>query len=37
MLGLIIQSGNDAAVALAEHVAGDEVAFVSLMNGWPSL
>lgn len=34
MLGLIVQSGNDAAVALAEHVAGDEVAFVSLMNGW---
>ncbi|GMM90688.1 hypothetical protein MTsN2n6_36630 [Vibrio fortis] len=34
MQGLIIQSGNDAAVALAEHVAGDEIAFVSLMNGW---
>lgn len=34
MSGLIVQSGNDAAVALAEHVAGDEVAFVSLMNGW---
>ncbi len=30
--GLIIQSGNDAAVALAEHVAGSEDAFVSLMN-----
>jgi len=34
MLGLIVQSGNDAAVALAEHIAGSEGAFVSLMNGW---
>ncbi len=30
--GLIIQSGNDAAVALAEHVAGSEDAFAALMN-----
>ena len=30
--GLMIQSGNDAAVALAEAVAGDEGTFVSLMN-----
>jgi len=30
--GLIIQSGNDASVALAEHVAGSEEAFVGLMN-----
>ncbi len=30
--GLIIQSGNDASVALAEHVAGSENAFVQLMN-----
>lgn len=30
--GLIIQSGNDASVALAEYVAGTEDAFVSLMN-----
>ncbi len=30
--GLMIQSGNDAAVALAEAVAGDEATFVSLMN-----
>ncbi len=30
--GLIIQSGNDAAVALAEHIAGSEEGFVSLMN-----
>ena len=32
MKGLIIQSGNDASVALAEHVAGSENAFVQLMN-----
>lgn len=30
--GVIVQSGNDATVALAEHVAGSEKAFVSLMN-----
>jgi serine-type D-Ala-D-Ala carboxypeptidase (penicillin-binding protein 5/6) len=30
--GMVIQSGNDAAIALAEHVAGSETAFVSLMN-----
>ncbi len=30
--GMIIQSGNDASVALAEHVAGDEGAFADLMN-----
>ena len=30
--GMIIQSGNDATVALAEHLAGTEDAFVSLMN-----
>ncbi|WP_045383740.1 D-alanyl-D-alanine carboxypeptidase family protein [Vibrio campbellii] len=34
MRGVIIQSGNDACVALAEHVAGSEGAFVALMNGW---
>lgn len=32
--GLIIQSGNDAAVALAEHVAGTEEAFAARMNGY---
>lgn len=32
--GLIVQSGNDASVAIAEHVAGSESAFVSLMNSW---
>jgi D-alanyl-D-alanine carboxypeptidase (penicillin-binding protein 5/6) len=30
--GLIVQSGNDASVALAEHVAGSEDAFAGLMN-----
>jgi len=30
--GMIIQSGNDASVALAEHVAGDEITFAALMN-----
>ncbi len=32
MHGVIIQSGNDAAIALAEHVAGGEAAFADLMN-----
>ncbi len=30
--GVIIQSGNDASVALAEHVAGSEDVFVDMMN-----
>ena len=30
--GMIIQSGNDATVALAEHVAGTEKAFAEYMN-----
>ncbi|TWH64580.1 D-alanyl-D-alanine carboxypeptidase (penicillin-binding protein 5/6) [Azomonas agilis] len=30
--GVIIQSGNDASVALAEHIAGSEDAFADLMN-----
>ena len=30
--GMIIQSGNDAAIALAEHVAGNEATFAQLMN-----
>ncbi len=30
--GLIVSSGNDAAVALAEHVAGSESGFTELMN-----
>ncbi|HAS6494012.1 TPA: D-alanyl-D-alanine carboxypeptidase [Vibrio parahaemolyticus] len=32
--GIIIQSGNDACVAMAEHIAGSEDAFVDLMNAW---
>lgn len=32
LLGLIVQSGNDATIALAEHVAGSEEAFVAMMN-----
>jgi serine-type D-Ala-D-Ala carboxypeptidase (penicillin-binding protein 5/6) len=32
MRGMIIQSGNDASIALAEAIAGSEGAFVSLMN-----
>jgi serine-type D-Ala-D-Ala carboxypeptidase (penicillin-binding protein 5/6) len=30
--GMAIQSGNDAAIALAEHTAGSEAAFADLMN-----
>lgn len=30
--GMVIQSGNDASVALAEHLAGTEAAFADLMN-----
>lgn len=30
--GIIIASGNDASIALAEHVAGSESAFAELMN-----
>ena len=30
--GMVVQSGNDAAIALAEHVAGSEDAFAALMN-----
>ncbi|QDW66973.1 D-alanyl-D-alanine carboxypeptidase family protein [Luteimonas granuli] len=32
--GMTVQSGNDAAIALAEHVAGSEDAFASLMNAY---
>ena len=32
LLGMIVQSGNDASVALAEHVAGSESVFAELMN-----
>lgn len=30
--GMIVQSGNDASVALAEHVAGSEAVFAEVMN-----
>jgi serine-type D-Ala-D-Ala carboxypeptidase (penicillin-binding protein 5/6) len=30
--GIIIQSGNDASVAIAEHIAGNEASFAELMN-----
>ncbi len=30
--GVIIQSGNDASIALAQHVAGSEDAFADIMN-----
>lgn len=32
LMGMIVQSGNDASVALAEHVAGSEEAFAHMMN-----
>ena len=32
LLGMIVQSGNDASVALAEHVAGTESVFSEMMN-----
>lgn len=32
--GIIIQSGNDASIAMAEHVAGSQDAFVNLMNNY---
>ena len=32
LLGMIVQSGNDASVALAEHIAGTEDVFAQMMN-----
>lgn len=32
LLGMIVQSGNDASIALAEHVAGSEAVFAEIMN-----
>lgn len=32
--GIIIQSGNDASVAMAEHVAGSETMFAQMMNSY---
>ncbi len=34
LYGMIIQSGNDAAIALAEHVAGSEQAFAQMMDAY---
>ena len=35
--GVVIQSGNDASIALAEHIAGSEDAFADVMNQQASL
>lgn len=35
--GMVIQSGNDASVALAEHLSGSEEAFAGLMNHYAEL
>ncbi len=32
MYGMVVQSGNDASIALAEHVGGSEEGFASMMN-----
>jgi D-alanyl-D-alanine carboxypeptidase (penicillin-binding protein 5/6) len=32
LMGMIVQSGNDASVALAEHIAGSEEVFAEMMN-----
>lgn len=32
LMGIIVQSGNDASVALAEHISGTEDVFAALMN-----
>ncbi|MFP5306325.1 MAG: D-alanyl-D-alanine carboxypeptidase family protein [Gammaproteobacteria bacterium] len=32
LMGSVVQSGNDATVAIAEHIAGDESVFAELMN-----
>ena len=32
IIGMIVQSGNDASVALAEHIAGSEAVFAEMMN-----
>lgn len=33
-LGIIVSSGNDSTVAVAEHLAGNESAFADMMNGY---
>lgn len=32
LIGMVVQSGNDATIALVEHIAGDEETFVKMMN-----
>ncbi|MGD9842259.1 MAG: D-alanyl-D-alanine carboxypeptidase family protein [Steroidobacteraceae bacterium] len=34
LLGMIVQSGNDASIALAEHIAGNEDTFAQLMRAY---
>lgn len=36
LYGIVIQSGNDATVAMAEYVAGSEEGFVDFMNAYAS-
>jgi len=36
LMGMIVQSGNDASIALAEHVAGSESVFAEMMNQYAS-
>jgi D-alanyl-D-alanine carboxypeptidase (penicillin-binding protein 5/6) len=35
--GIIVQSGNDATIALAEHLAGTETAFATIMNQYAQM
>lgn len=35
--GVIIQSGNDSSIALAEHIAGSEQSFAELMNSYAQM
>jgi len=34
IMGMIVQSGNDASIALAEHIAGSEDTFAAMMNAY---
>jgi D-alanyl-D-alanine carboxypeptidase len=36
LYGMLLPSGNDAAIAIAQHVSGSQTAFVTLMNGMAS-
>ncbi len=37
MRGIVIQSGNDSSVAIAEHIGGSEAAFADMMNQYAEL